>query len=370
MKFLSLDCIKKTFVVYPVSMLMLFMWTCFNLLSKDGVFPAGWNVESPQISSLFFLLLPLVISLEVRSFQNFGISNSYFGKFAKDFSIAALFGVILFYGLFHDKSLAFQIFLWLLCPIFCLFLIIPFLGENFNVDQKIYQFGFQVFSQGFFAALYVFIFGTGLFLFFISLDHLFDIKLTYMNVFIVEICFIFPSLLLMMMPQNLKSDLKEIPEKWIMFHLFGLIPILVLSGVNLHAYFLKILIQGVFPKGMITFMVIIYGIVGYKVYWLMHVIDERPKVMSLFYKIFPYTMILPLFMMAQALYMRIDQYGFTYPRIYMCTLWVSLILMALQTGLRFYVSLRSGLTMFVLPFLLTLQLLIFGTQLKMIFLGV
>lgn len=100
MKFLSLDCIKKTFLAYPVSILILFMWTCFTTLSKDGVFPESWNDEFPKILSVFFLLVPLVVSLEVRSFQNFQISNSYFGRSTKDFSIAVLFGAVLFYGFF------------------------------------------------------------------------------------------------------------------------------------------------------------------------------------------------------------------------------------------------------------------------------
>lgn len=353
MSVVSLDSIKKTLCVHSVTILLLFAWTCFIVLSKHAVFPAHWNEEFPKMAAAFFLLIPLVAVIQIRSFQSF---NSSLLRFAKDFSISIFLYGFLLCLLYAMKGQS----LYFLYPVAGLFLIIPFSRSDLDVDAKIYQFGLQTFFQGFLAALYVFIFGAGFFLFLMSLDHLFGIKLTYTDILVVEASFIFPSLLLMMMPQDLTSDLREISPKWVMFYLFALIPILALCAVNLHIYFVKILIEGVFPKGMITIMTVIYGIIGYKVYWLMHVIEEKSKAMSLFYKIFPYTMILPLFMMAQALFMRIHQHGFTFLRLYMCVLGAGLILMTLQTVFIRRKSLYWGIIVFMIPFFLILSFLIVG----------
>ncbi len=217
MKFLSLDSIKETLIVYPVSILISLIATYFELTSKGG------NISTFVFLFIFMTAWELNIAKQNQSTKSFVVTT------LKNAFIAFIFGVLIDRCVFSGNA-DYQNFIWLICPIFLLLLTISFLS-----DKKTYQMGF-IFAT-IIAGLCVLTLCLWIVSFFKSLDYLCGTLFyrgVYLNLAGIQFYFVFPMLILIMGPKNLELDLKEISKKPVTFYLFVLVSLLSLSFIILY----------------------------------------------------------------------------------------------------------------------------------------
>ncbi len=113
-------------------------------------------------------------------------------------------------------------------------------------------------------------------------------------------------------------------------------PLLAVYALILHAYALKILITGEVPEGQIGWMVIGYGtliIFFWKV--MLPLKDVLTRSGKLFLKFWPFIVIVPIFLLGYALYLRIGEYGITPERYFLAAFGGLMLLFALMQAVPF-----------------------------------
>ena len=94
------------------------------------------------------------------------------------------------------------------------------------------------------------------------------------------------------------------------------IPLLGIFTVILYAYFVKILIGGELPKGVIASLVLWYGLISGVILFFVQPLLESNLIARWFRRLYPFALMIPVGMMFYSLYLRIAQYGITPPRYY------------------------------------------------------
>lgn len=95
-----------------------------------------------------------------------------------------------------------------------------------------------------------------------------------------------------------------------------IIPLLGIFTVILYAYFVKILIGGELPKGVIASLVLWYGLISGVILFFVQPLLESNLIARWFRRLYPFALMIPVGMMFYSLYLRIAQYGITPPRYY------------------------------------------------------
>lgn len=94
------------------------------------------------------------------------------------------------------------------------------------------------------------------------------------------------------------------------------IPLLGIFTIILYAYFVKILIGGELPKGVIASLVLWYGLISGVILFFVQPLLESNLIARWFRRLYPFALMIPVGMMFYSLYLRIAQYGITPPRYY------------------------------------------------------
>lgn len=160
-----------------------------------------------------------------------------------------------------------------------------------------------------------------------SVVYLFGLELwdkVYSDIAIVVFTLVFPTIVISNISKPLlKSFVRpiEILIKYI------LTPLLLVYLVILYAYFIKVGITQELPKGSLSNMVSYYGIFGVFTFILIGAIESKNRVLELFEKYFFHSLIIPLGFLYFAIYIRIEQYGFTESRyaILFIALWLTVL---------------------------------------------
>lgn len=133
--------------------------------------------------------------------------------------------------------------------------------------------------------------------------------------------------------------------KWI------LLPLVFAYFLILYAYFIKILILWEIPKGEMSWIILGFsgaGLVTYLMAWPYQMQEQR--FFKIFYKAFFPLLILPALMLCLAVYLRIEQYGFTAQRFYVSLMGAYLIMLSISMSICTH-KLR---TIFLIPVFLML----------------
>jgi len=114
-----------------------------------------------------------------------------------------------------------------------------------------------------------------------------------------------------------------------------LIPFLLIYAAILHAYFVKIVLEQSFPKGILSALVSAFGIVGCATYLASASGHEmQNRVQTFFQRYFFWFLIVPASLMLSALAIRIHQYGWTGPRFILSVECLSLFFCIVLSSLR------------------------------------
>lgn len=208
-----------------------------------------------------------------------------------------------------------QLIFQLLTAFFFIF-ISPFLLQPTS-NKVFWNFNAQSIYSVLRALLAVIISFIGISLILLSINYLFDTKtdpsITYSFIFILGL----PFLIMAKIPiPNTKIPTLQIRLFEFVLEYF-LIPILIIYGIILNAYVIKILITGVIPKGDVVYMVKALGCTGLLTLlaaWQSY--SQKHKISVYFYKYFPLILLLPLCLLTYAISIRIYEYGITIQRYY------------------------------------------------------
>lgn len=115
------------------------------------------------------------------------------------------------------------------------------------------------------------------------------------------------------------------------FTQFVLIPLLIIYSVILYLYAGKILLHWELPRGWVSYLILIYSVVGILALLLVHPLkeDSAKSWVRIFSKIFYYTLLPLLVLLFVAIFTRILEYGYTEPRYFVLLLaiWLTTVVL-------------------------------------------
>ena len=115
------------------------------------------------------------------------------------------------------------------------------------------------------------------------------------------------------------------------FTQFVLIPLLIIYSVILYLYAGKILLHWQLPRSWVSYLILIYSVVGILALLLVHPLkeDSAKSWVRIFSKIFYYTLLPLLVLLFVAIFTRILEYGYTEPRYFVLLLaiWLTTVVL-------------------------------------------
>lgn len=314
--------------------------------------------DSISVKLFFSLLSTIFLSLGVSLYREyqwkkwlrwfhsigvvlFGIGYYYFSSF-QDFWIGD-FLIPAFLILFFFISFLFSL---------------PYISSQFpkNIDTKEYSNFFLTilasFATSTFIGWVIFILSLGAFF---SVNYLFDLSFdigkVLANIFITSTTLIAPLFFLSSLPFRVNLEKRS-------FHMtvFGeflikyiMIPFMYIYLIILYAYTVRVLVNfHEWPKGMISWLVILFSFFGYVSYILSLPYVDKSVLVRVYRKIFPSLLLPQILMLFYAIWLRIGQYDLTINRYFVILFGLWLLFSTL------YFLFSRGKKIIMLPFFLSL----------------
>jgi len=238
-----------------------------------------------------------------------------------------------------------------------LFLVLAFLFIPRIKNSKDYEYYILDVLQGFaITFIYSFVLYAGISVILLTINQLFEIDIKselYLYTFIIVVFIFAVSLFLSKLPSIEKEYNNVIYNKSLKVLLtYIVIPLISIYTIILYLYFAKIIITGIWPRGLVSHLVLWYSTLSVGVIFLLTPIMEENRVAKLFYKVFPKVILPILLMMFLSIYQRVAQYGITENRYFIIVLglWV--------LGIMIYFSLKKSLRNIIIPISLAIVVLI------------
>ncbi|NTW71975.1 MAG: DUF4153 domain-containing protein [Eubacteriaceae bacterium] len=232
------------------------------------------------------------------------------------------------------------------------FFFIPWLKRKENYEIYV----IRVFNAFFTTWIYSAVLYGGISAILFTTDTLFELKMDskYYSYSFFIVAFIFAISLFLSKIPGKEPDFKDYKysKSLKVLLLYIVIPLITIYTMILYAYFAKILFTWVWPKGLVSNLVLWYSALSVGVIFLITPVLEENQVSKLFKVWFP-KLILPLLgMMFVSIGLRINQYGITENRYYVVLLgiWVTCIMI--------YFSLVKPLKNIIIPMTLSVVILI------------
>lgn len=236
------------------------------------------------------------------------------------------------------------------------FLYIPRLKKDHNYEYYV----MDVYSSLAITFIYSFVLYFGISAIFFTIDRLFDVSIKgdfYYYMFLI-VSFIFAlSLFLSKLPSEDNEFINiEYTKALKVLLLYIVIPLITIYTAILYVYFAKIIVTMVWPKGLVSHLVLWYSTISVGIIFLITPILEENKIAKLFKIWFPKVILPVLLMMFMSIGQRVGQYGITENRYYI------MVLGAWVTGIMIYFSLKKPLKNIIIPISLSIIMLnsVFG----------
>lgn len=228
---------------------------------------------------------------------------------------------------------------------------------NKKPELNFWQFNKNLFINIFLTGVFTGVLVLGVFLAILAVDKLFDFNFnnnlypkTILFLAILGSTFIF----LIFNDKGIFQLEKDgnYPQILKFFTQFVLIPLLLIYVTILYFYAGKILINWELPRGWVSYLILIYSVVGILALLLVHPLKEESAKswVKVFSKIFYYTLIPLLVLLFVAIFTRILEYGYTEPRYF-----VLLLAIWLTTVVFYFIFYKKATIKFV-----PISLFIFG----------
>lgn len=194
----------------------------------------------------------------------------------------------------------------------------PYLSKDITFKQ-IWTFNHRFWTHITFSLVASIILYLGLAAIIATLNILFKFPYTpYATTWVIVGALFGPFLAMSGIPQNVRDEAideaKFVTQSRFLFQ-WVILPLLYAYAAIIYAYALFILINTELPNGTIVKSVTGFGIVGIATYLAIYPFDKSAKIITLFKKYFAPVSILPLFLLALAISIRIANYGLTEQRL-------------------------------------------------------
>ena len=228
---------------------------------------------------------------------------------------------------------------------------------NKKPELNFWQFNKNLFINIFLTAVFTGVLVLGVVLAILAVDKLFDFNFNN-NLYPKTILFLAISgstfIFLIFNDKGIFQLEKDgsYPQILKFFTQFVLIPLLLIYVTILYFYAGKILINWELPRGWVSYLILIYSVVGILALLLVHPLKEESAKswVKVFSKIFYYTLIPLLVLLFVAIFTRILEYGYTEPRYF-----VLLLAIWLTTVVFYFIFYKKATIKFV-----PISLFIFG----------
>lgn len=234
-----------------------------------------------------------------------------------------LFAVFAYYAHFHYKSP----YIWgtLLLGLIASIFVSPFWGKSSDTDD-VWSYQFDILKHSIYAGVASLILLVGIYSVLFALNYLFSFT-PYPDIykdtalFILALCL--PAMILSGIPMNfIDNTLHNTGVIVLKLLQYCVIPLLLIYGMILHTYALKIIIAQEFPKGLIAYLVSGFATLLIFTYMLtLRWRDDHP-IIRMFTRYVGYLMIIPLCLMAVGIWKRVAPLGLTEGRYFVTLLWI------------------------------------------------
>ncbi|MGB6093502.1 MAG: DUF4153 domain-containing protein [Moheibacter sp.] len=326
----TLDRIKSAAIKYPVTLLISLTMTVAAIFLIES----DYNNE---IQNFIALKILLVSALGISLSFGLIILTQRIEKhgFLVYLTIPFLIG---FYFLLPADEDDFTVkYFFLFAPTYVLshllVAFVPFLkSENSEID--FWEFNKKLFVNFFLTLVFTGVLCGGVELAITAVDNLFNMDFDeniYPDTFLFFLIFGSTMIFLLFTGDGLKKleEKSDYPNVLKFFTQFVLIPLLIIYVLILYLYSIKILINWELPRGWVSYLVLVYSMVGILALLLVHPLrgDDAKSWVRIFGKMFYYTLIPLLVLLFVAIFTRLLEYGFTEARYYvvLLALWLTLV---------------------------------------------
>ncbi|MBS1572714.1 MAG: DUF4153 domain-containing protein [Bacteroidetes bacterium] len=293
-----------------------------------------WDLEKSD--EHFFLATKLVITfcLGIPLFFASKILQQRW-KFSPIIEIVSAILLVGFYFILPNSQSEFSVvYAYKLIPIFLLAHLLVAISSlhSRQSENRFWQFNKNLFLSSFATLVFTVVLIGGVLLALLAVDKLFNINFR-QNLYseISSFLLIFGSTVLFLFFCNegllsLEKE-EEYPKILKFFVQFILIPLLILYAIILYLYVGKIILQWQLPFGWVSYLVLVYSILGILALLLVHPlkINESKSWVKIFSKLFYFTLIPLIILLFVAISIRLQQYGFTEPRYFVLALGIWLV---------------------------------------------
>lgn len=244
---------------------------------------------------------------------------------------------------------------------------VPYLKKR-NTETDFWEYNKKLFVNFFLTVVFTAVLCGGIEVAISAIDHLFNMNFDstlYIDTFLFFLIFGSTFIFSLFNIEGLKEleQKVEYPVVLRFFTQFILVPLLIIYWTILLFYSFKILFTWELPRGWVSYLVLVYSVLGILALLLVHPLKEQTEKswIRLFGRIFYYTLIPLLVLLFVSIFTRLLEYGFTEARYFVLLLavWLSVVFLYFvfyrKSSIKFIpISLFAfGLFALVCPFLNT-----------------
>ncbi|AWV99784.1 DUF4153 domain-containing protein [Arcticibacterium luteifluviistationis] len=308
---------------FPLTLLCAFLVSVLSIIIAETDQESSTNLSKALVT--FALAVPLFFSMEILN------ERKWVPKWLT--LSAALLFLVLYYFLndikvrFNDED-HFIIRTLVLGLVFHLGVsVTPFLKKS--QTKQFWHYNQTLFLSILTAALYSITIYAGLTLALLAVDKLFDLHINsdlYLYLFFGIAFYVNTNIFVNYIPSLPEIDNQDyFPKGLKTFTIYILLPLVAIYLVILLSYEAKIIFQWTLPKGWVSNLVLASGVFGILAFLLLFPIQNKTTWVKKFNKVF-YWLMLPLVaLMLVAIYVRLNQYGFTEARYFVLLLGIWLL---------------------------------------------
>lgn len=301
--------------------------------------------------------IAMVVGMGIPLSLVIGLFNERFEKSPiLKWGLYGLGGIVLFlyYTFLLQDFRMVEITRYIATMIFLVIVVFYILKIKHDVNYEVFV--IKIFSGIFLTILYCGVLFGGLAAIYATIEGLFDVNIKeelYLYTFFIVVFIFGVTMLLSKIPEKDEDFLDYNYARSLKVLLaYIVIPLISIYTLILYAYFVKILVEWEWPRGLVSHLVIWYSAISVGVIFLITPVIEENKVAKLFRTIFPIANLPILLMMYISIFQRINQYGFTENRYYIVIfgLWI--------TGMMLYFIIKRPLKNIFIPISLSIIVLL------------
>lgn len=326
----TLDRIKSAAIKYPVTILMSLTMTVAAIFLIESDY-------DNEIQNFIALKILLVSALGISLSFGLIMLTQRIGKHGFLAYLAIPFVIGLYFLLPADEDDFTVKYFFLFAPAYVLshllVAFVPFLKSE-NSETDFWEYNKKLFVNFFLTVVFTGVLCGGVELAITAVDNLFNMDFDeniYPDTFMIFLIFGSTLIFLLFTGNGLKKleEKSDYPNVLKFFTQFVLIPLLIIYVLILYLYSIKILINWELPRGWVSYLVLVYSMLGILALLLVHPLrgDDAKSWVRIFGKMFYYTLIPLLVLLFVAIFTRLLEYGFTEARYYvvLLALWLTLV---------------------------------------------